>query len=313
MNWNFRPDWHIYMDLQLRGITYSAIGPDNDRIGGVPVMIDVDQEYLFFNPKFGFSWLPERGERLYFSYARSNREPVRSDFTQPEQLDNFELGYEKSWSRAGFAANAYLMNYKNQLVLTGELNDVGSSIRRNVDESYRAGIELQGGVEVFPDLRLEGNLTLSKNKIAEFTEVIYDYGEGFGTFPPDEIRNTYTNTDLSYSPSVISASVLEYTPAEALSVSFITKYVGRQYLDNTQNIDRSIDPYVVNNLRVFYTLRTGLINRVKFGFLLNNVFNTLYSANGYTFGYNAGSFMVRENYFYPQATRNFLITVEFDF
>ena len=306
----------VFADLQYRGITYQTIGIDNDQRA-----IDVDADFNFFNPKAGVSYAPNGNSTIYASFAVANREPVRTDFIdnpeapEAERLNNLEAGYRYSGNRIAFEANAYYMGYKDQLVLTGELNDVGSALRANVDRSYRAGIELQAAWQPSRNLLWQANATFSRNRIEEFNEVIYDYGPAFDEF--NVIVNTYEDTDIAYSPSVIAGSQLHYTlfrngitEGDQLELSLLSKSVGDQYLDNTSNDDRKIDAYFVNDLRIRYGIRDRFFEAIDITFQVNNLFGTRYSANGYTFGYQGGpDYVVRENYFYPQALTNYLLTL----
>ncbi len=312
----FGESWHVFADLQYRGIRYSVSGIDNDQR---PLAVDTD--YSFFNPKFGLSYSPNGSSSLYASFSVANREPVRTDFIdnedvpEPERLNNFEAGYRFRRGNLSFEANAYYMGYRDQLVLTGELNDVGSSLRRNVESSYRAGIELQGAWQITPSLVWQANATFSRNKIDKFNEVIYDYGPNFNEF--NVIVNTYEDTDIAYSPSVIAASQLSFrifqgmiVDSDKMEISLLSKYVGEQFLDNTSNESRKIDDYFVNDLRITYGFRSRVIKGFDLTLQVNNIFGEEYSANGYTFGYRAGAdYEVRENYYYPQALTNYLLTL----
>ena len=313
-NYQLTDRLNAYADLQVRSIGYVSEGFDNDLTA-----IAVDADYFFFNPKGGLTYSLSGASQLYASYSVANREPVRSDFIdapqgntpEHESMGNWEAGYKKGGKRHSAGVNFYLMDYKNQLVLTGEVNDVGSSVRTNVADSYRAGIELQGSVQLSSQLTWNANFTLSRNKIREFTEVVYDYGTNFDEY--NEVRNVFQNTDISFSPDVVAGSQVLYRPVPAFEAGLLTKYVGRQYLDNTQMDSRSIDPYFVNDLRFTYEWTPTWVERIGVSLLVNNVFSTLYSSNGYTFGYFGGAYEVRENYFYPQATRNFLAALSVRF
>ena len=204
------------------------------------------------------------------------------------------------------------MDYKNQLVLTGDVNDVGAGIRTNVPDSYRMGVELAGGMQVAEWFKWQANLTLSRNKIKAFEEIIYDYGPAFDEF--NEVRTQFNDTDISFSPNVIAGAQLTFTPAQSFEVSLLSKYVGDQYLDNTSNENRKIDAFFVNDVRFNYTLATRFIRQIDLSLLVNNIFNVEYESNGYTFGYYGGlDYEVRENYYYPQAGTNFLFSVGFNF
>jgi iron complex outermembrane receptor protein len=208
-------------------------------------------------------------------------------------------------------ANYYLMNYNNQLVLTGQVNDVGASIRTNVDKSYRMGIELEGALKISERFSWNANVTLSKNKIKDFTEVMYDYGTNFDEY--NEVKTTYHNTDISFSPNVIAGSGLNYKPVKNFEATLLTKYVGQQYLDNTSNSQRSIDAYVVNDLRLTYTVQPSFMKELALSFLVNNILEEEYESNGYTWGYAGGGQQYRENYYYPQAGRSFMAMLTLKF
>lgn len=202
--------------------------------------------------------------------------------------------------------STYGMFYRDQLVLTGQVNDVGAYIRDNVDQSYRLGVELEGAVQINNQLQWALNATLSQNKIDEVSEFIDDFDNG------GQVERTFTNTDISFSPNVISNSVLSFSNSGFVA-ELSSKYVSRQYLDNTQDTDRSIDPYFVNDLRFSYTLNDFEFTESITGTLLiNNVLDTDYETNGYTFGFFSGGEQ-RFNYFYPQAGRNFLFQVRWEF
>lgn len=199
------------------------------------------------------------------------------------------------------------MDYTNQLILTGELNDVGSSIRANVDKSYRAGFEFISSFLVSKKVSINLNATLSQNKIAKFTEVLYDYTNGY-----DVVENHFENTDIAYSPNVIAAAGIEYKPLKALSLMLQTKYVGEQFLDNTSNAKRKINAYQTVDGRLSYSIYPKKMREISFNLLMNNLFNNLYSSNGYTYSYLYEG-LITENFYYPQAGTNFLVGLTFKF
>ncbi len=310
--WEYKwQKWNFMADLQLRSVHYITNGIDNDQLN-----IDVDQNFFFINPKVGVRYDLDRTNSFYAYLGRGNREPVRNDFvdapqgTTPkaETLINLEAGYNYTSDKLNLGINGYYMDYQNQLVLTGELNDVGSSVRRNVDKSYRAGIEIDGTYMFIEQLGLNANVALSSNKIQKFNEVIYDYGgEDLGI-----IQLEYDDVDISFSPSIVSAGILIIKPIENLEFNFISKYVGQQFLDNTQSDDRSIDAYWVNDFRVGYTINDLVFNKIEINLLVNNVFDAMYSSNGYTYSYAYGD-VITENFYYPQAGTNFLIGLNLSF
>ncbi|MEX2336201.1 MAG: TonB-dependent receptor [Fulvivirga sp.] len=306
INYQLTGKFNLFGDLQYRNIDYTMAGVDSDLR-----TFDIDNNYDFFNPKFGATYQLNRNSNIYASYSIANREPVRGDFIdspeapEHETMRNLEAGFRRKTPNYLLAANYYLMDYSNQLVLTGKLNDSGSALRTNVGDSYRMGIEFQGQVMISDKVRWSANATLSRNKIETFDEVIYDYGTNWDEYNVIELN--YEDTDISFSPNVIAGSQLAYLPAKGVKLTLLSKYVGKQYLDNTSNENRAIDAYFVNDLRFSYTTHTELFKEIGFTFQVNNVFDELYASNGYTFGYRAGDdYVVRENYYYPQATRNFL-------
>ncbi|MBU1822677.1 MAG: TonB-dependent receptor, partial [Bacteroidetes bacterium] len=209
-------------------------------------------------------------------------------------------------SKAAFSANYYYMDYKNQLVLTGQVNDVGNSIRVNVPNSYRMGIELEGALALSRQWKWNANATFSQNKIANFTEYVVDYDNG----GYQEIN--HGKTDISFSPNMIAASQLSYNPAKNVELALLTKYVGKQYLDNTSNEDRTLDPYLTNDLRFTWTLIPKWAKEVRIKALVNNILSEQYESNGYTFGYIYGG-RIQENFYYPQAGRNFMVGLDLRF
>ncbi|WP_439473920.1 TonB-dependent receptor [Algoriphagus formosus] len=313
--YEIKPGLNIFGDLQVRGIDYSFQGINDDlRI------VDGQESYTFFNPKFGFSY--EKGERTYYaSFAVANREPTRSDFTdnpitevpRPERLNNIEAGVRSRSGNFTYYANFYYMGYQDQLILTGQINDVGAYIRENVASSYRAGIELDGAYQLSKQWTLGGNIAFSQNKIAEFTEYIDDYSvEEF-----QQETFTYTDTDIAFSPNVVGSAIIEFQPTKNLSVNWFSKYVGRQFLDNTSNVDRSLDAFFTNDLRISYSAQPRYFKGLEFNLLINNIFNELYEPNGYTFSYfvpgGNGRELITENFYYPQAGTNFLLGLKLKF
>ncbi len=303
-----------FIDLQYRGVSYLASGKENKQFDFV-----VDKEFHFFNPKFGITYEMTPEQHWYASYGIGNREPVRDDFidaitgTSPksETLRNVEAGWRFRRHNTTLNVNYYLMDYKNQLVATGKLNDVGASVRTNVKESYRTGLELEGSIRFSSKFLWSANFTLSQNKIKNFNEVVYNYGTNFDEF--NEEINEYNNTDISFSPNVIAGSGLTYRPVKNFELGLLSKYVGSQFLDNTSNERRSIAPYFVNDLRVSYTVKPSFMNEISLSMLANNIFDIEYSSNGYTYGYRGGTNEYRQNFYYPQAGRNYLLMLALRF
>lgn len=304
---------NAFADLQYRKIGYVVSGIENQL-----VPVSVDATFDFFNPKAGLTFSLSDQSQLYASYAVASREPVRDDFLdfegstpEPESLGNLEVGYRKSADAYAFHANYYLMSYSNQLVLTGELNDVGAFVRTNAGKSYRMGIELQGLARLSEKFRWNANLTVSRNKIREYKEILEDYGADFSAY--DLREQTFRNTDIAFSPSVVAASSLSFIPFRNAEITLLSKYVGKQYLDNTASDARSIDPYLVNDLRLTYSWQPAFLREINFSFMINNILDEEYESNGYTWGYLAGPVEYRENYYYPQAGRNFMAMMSIKF
>ncbi|SMD42389.1 iron complex outermembrane recepter protein [Aquiflexum balticum DSM 16537] len=308
----------LFADMQFRGIDYSFIGVNDDRRD-----IEGDYRFRFFNPKLGFSYETGNGETWYASYAVANREPVRNDFTDSqvdripkhENLQNIEAGIRTQKGNLSYNANFFYMKYRDQLVLTGQLNDVGAYIRENVPNSFRAGIELDGAYRVSQKFTFGANLTVSRNKISEFTEYIDDYAAP--EFRQEVI--VHTNTDIAFSPNVIAAAIIDYRPIKNLEISLLNKYVGDQFMDNTQNDGRKLNSFFTNDIRLNYSLRPRFVKNLEFTLLINNILNQMYEPNGYTFSYflpgegATGRELVTENFFYPQAGTNFLAGVKVRF
>jgi iron complex outermembrane receptor protein len=301
----------VYADLQLRSIGYRLgdsilLGPGLDN-GGLPVL--GDYRFLFFNPKAGLTWALGKSADVYASWAVAQREPVRSDFIDapagrqplPERLSNVEAGFRYQRERLFAQATYYFMDYRNQLVLNGQINDVGASVRQNVPDSYRMGVELDLRAALSPALSLAANLALSRNRIRVFEEYLYNYDP----FEVEIIR--HEDSDIAFSPALVGGGSLGWTPLRGLELRWLSKYVGRQFLDNTSNPGRALDAFWVNDLHLRYELAGGAWGSAELGLLVNNALNAQYEPNGYTFSYRLGADLFTENYFYPQAGRNFLL------
>ncbi len=305
--------FNLYGDLQVRYLNYSYLGLDQSFGNLIPLQQDI--QFTFFNPKAGLMYDLNDRNNIYASFAMANREPVRDDFIQsttgsrpkPEQLQNVEVGYRLRARSYYLYANYYLMNYKDQLILTGEINDVGAYNRTNVSKSFRTGIEIEGGYMILKQLSVSGNLTLSMNKIVAFNEYVdnYDNYDSEGNMIQDIIE--HSNTDIAFSPNAIAALGLSYMPLKGLEINLLSKYVGQQYLDNTSNDSRKLDDYYITNLNVNYTFTKFGFKEVSLGLLVNNIFDHEYENNGYTWGYIYGGQRITENFYYPQAGRNLLV------
>ena len=295
--------WNLFGDLQYRYVRHEMDGFD-----GNPDLF-ITRDFQFLNPKAGISYF-HKGWDAYVSYALAHKEPNRDDFQagltqqpEPETLHDFEAGISKKNRRFHISGTLYAMIYKNQLVLTGKLNDVGNYTRVNVPNSYRLGMELEGTVIVNKWLRASANLSFSKNKIKEFTEYLDDYDNG------GQVAVSHHNTDISFSPSLIGGATLSFYPVRNLELSALSKYVGKQYMDNTQNNARSLGDFYTEDLRGILTVPHLLFHEWQVILQVNNLFNRLYEPNGSTYPYISGGAIVNDNYYYPMARTNFMIAL----
>ena len=303
----------LFADMQYRNVAYYINGfQDNPTL-----MPSVN--YNFFNPKAGITYLlrntGEMKQKLYASMAVANREPNHDDFEanptelpKPEQLYDAEAGYEINKMKWSFGANLYYMYYHDQLVLTGQINDVGAYTETNVPVSYRAGLELQGAVIVTPWLKLGGNATLSQNKINNYTEYVGNYDNN-GNYI-GQLAINHGTTDIGYSPNLIGAAMAAITPfhhmrhGQSFELDINEKYVGQQFLDNTGNSGRAINAYSFCNLLLRYSVKTRACKEVTATLALNNIFGQLYENNGFTYPYATNGAVTTQNYYFPQAGFN---------
>lgn len=339
---NISNKWSVYADLQTRMVSHEYLGLNNNFVLG-----DQIASYTFLNPKFGVTYVINSAFQTYASFARAGREPNRDDFVNstpairplPEELNDLEFGAAWKAHRILLSLNGYHMSYKNQLVLTGNINDVGAYVRQNVPQSYRTGLEMQFGYQFKKVVEWTGNFTYSQNKIKQFTEYVDTYGLD-GSFSQTEV--IHTNTNLSFSPSVIAGSVFDLnilslfgssnpmikpslmedqelqvlkpikSNSHKLNLVLISKYVGKQFLDNTQSNDRALEGYFTQDVRLRYTHRSSKLNVSVFT-QANNVLNNLYESNGYVYPYYVGSDLYADKWYFPQAGINFLagLTLEF--
>jgi iron complex outermembrane receptor protein len=315
-------DLFATVDLQYRHINYSLNGRSDKFNSNTNLMDDISNVYVFdfFNPKVGLTYQLNSSNSFYGSYSIANREPNRSNYTdnssaaepKPERLYDTEIGYRFQSSRFSAGANLYYMNYKDQLILTGKLSEIGEMLTSNISDSYRTGIELSAGVKIANWVNWDGNLTLSQNKILNFTE------EGIDEYDAAEnwigSRDNYLGTtDIAYSPNIIANSLFTFK-IKSLSVGLHSNYVGKQYIDNSSDNGRSIDAYFVNNLNLGYGLSLNKIKTIQFNLLVNNLFNTQYVTNGWTwYSYYVSGVRNNDLRFFPQAGTNFLASVTLKF
>ncbi len=297
----------IFYDLQYRRVKYNIYGfrynPE----------LTIKSKYNFFNPKAGLSFQKNEWSG-YLSYSRGQKEPNRDDFEagldqQPkaERLNDFESGIEKKTNKYSIGITGYYMHYNDQLVLTGRINDVGAYTRTNIPQSYRAGIELVAAGEITSWLKATGNFSVSKNKVVDFIEYIDDYDNG------GQQTKQYSSTDIAFSPNLVGGAVISFFPVKNAELSFIGKYVGKQYLDNTQDENRKLDAFYTQDARLIYTINKGCLKELNIILQANNLFNKMYEPNGYTFSYYYGGSLTTENYYFPMAGMNFMIGVNMKF
>ncbi len=292
-----------FADLQYHHIAYRIEGFDDNP------SLHISNHYYFLNPKAGISYTrgPWQG---YFSYALARHEPNRDDFEagltqqpKPETLHDFEIGGGKRRPHYNWGITGYYMLYQDQLVLTGKINDVGSYTRTNTPRSYRLGVEFQGAIKPVNWFQASGNLTLSRNKVLNYTAYLDDYDNG------GQKTTIYKESDIALSPDVIAAANLSFYPLPQVEISLPAKYVGTSFLDNAQSNQKKISDYYVQQLRIIYSPKIKSIREMNITFQLNNLFNKRYEANGYTYGYYSGGKLVNENFLFPQAGRNFMMSV----
>ena len=298
----------FYGDLQVRNVGYKTTGLTSDLVNMI-----IDKSYKFFNPKFGLSFKLNSNSIIYGSYSRANREPSRSDYEsniniRPEQLNDFELGWRYMKNGLKFNVNSYYMSYNEQLVLTGALDDVGTPIRTNSGSSYRIGIEADAQLMLSNFFTVNSNMTLSSNKNKQILSLIdgkiFDFGK----------------TDISFSPEFITSNTIIYIPKDNFRLSLLSKYVGMQYMGNTDSINSKLDSYFVNDISVSYQINTNrFFKSILISGLINNVFDVEYVSNGYYYTYDdtwsiPGQVKTLDGAgYYPQATRNFFFGLTLKF
>jgi iron complex outermembrane recepter protein len=224
-----------------------------------------------------------------------------------ELLNDFEAGVETKKNNYAFSANFYYMKYKNQLAVTGKINDVGAYTRTNIPNSYRTGIELQGKYSFAKWLNLAANITFSKNKIKNFTGFTDDYDNG------GQQTKFYKSTDIAFSPNTVAGGSINFTPVKNAEINLISKYVARQYLDNTAQKSRSLNPYYTQDVRLSYLIEGKTLKALNIIVQLNNIFSKKYEPNGYSFSYIAGGNLTTENYYFPMAPFNAMVGVNLRF
>ncbi|CAG2534287.1 iron complex outermembrane recepter protein [Maribacter dokdonensis] len=298
-NYQLTDQWSLYGDVQYRTVGYKANGEDTGL---------VDDTFNFFNPKAGVTFDLNANNNFYLSYAVANREPNRNDYEngnpKPEKLNDFELGWRYVSPSVQVNTNVYYMNYKDQLVVTGELNDVGAPLRENIGDSYRLGLEVDANIILGEKFSLRPNIAISQNKNKDFFIDRDGMLQGLG------------DTNIAYSPGLVAGNVLSYMPCDAMNISLYSKFVGEQYLSNTDTEASKLDSYFTTDFNITYEINmNSIVKSIVFSGLVNNIFNEKYVSNGYTYvdswSTPGNSFEVQG--YYPQAGTNFLLGATVNF
>lgn len=299
--------WQVFADLQGRFVSYKTGGITSDIEA-----IDVNENFAFFNPKAGVSFQIDQANQLYAYYGKAHREPGRNDFEEgistPEKLDDFELGWRYASDKLKINSNIFYMDYKDQLVLSGELNDVGAALRTTSGSSYRLGLEIDAELQLFEKWKLMPNMALSSNKNRDFVASI-----------DGELRKL-GSSNISFSPKIVVSNMLLFIPTPNFQIGFLSKYVGEQYMGNIDSEASILDSFFVNDLNVYYEFGDiSIFKSIIISGLINNIFDVQYVSNGYFFTYdddfsNPGTTTTIEGTgYYPQAGVNFLAGVTLKF
>ena len=299
--------WSTFVDLQIRGINYEVSG----LVAG-PSDFQVSDQFLFLNPKAGLTYSLSNAQKFYFSYAKAQREPNRTDYEngapKPEKLNDFELGWRIKKDRIQAQANVYWMDYQDQLVLTGALDAVGAPIRKNVGESRRIGLEVEAQWQVLDQFIWKPNVALSSNKNLDFY------------FERDGVLEALENTNLAYSPNVVIGNAFIYAPSTSFQVGLLSKYVGEQFMGNIDSANSLLNSYFVSDISAVWTWQPNTwFDSIQWSLLINNIFNEQYESNGYFYTYddswsNPGQIQTIEGAgYYPQAGINFLTGLKLQF
>jgi len=313
---NFKPikSLNVFADIQARQIDYKFLGFDDT--GNPQSQI---KSFTFFNPKLGVSYNVNSHFNVYGSLSTASKEPNRNDFVQsavnnrpqPEHLTDVETGFKFENKKMYLNTNLYYMDYKNQLVLNGQVNAVGAYNRVNVAKSFRRGIEIEIGSQLNKYFVVSGNCAISENKIKNFIEYIDSSDVDYTVFT--QVQKKYKLSDISFSPDIVASQNITCKPIKNLELAFIFKQVSRQYLDNTSDINRSIKPYSTIDFRLNYLIQSKLIPEINFSLAIHNLLNAQYETNGYTYSYYSGSNLFTQNYLATAAPTNFLVGVNLRF
>ncbi len=318
----------IYGDIQYRFIDYRIEGKNDvwDWRTNVPQSLDIHKTFNFFNPKAGVFFNLNAYNNFYASFAVGHREPNRKNYTNAAENENptyetlydYEAGYTFRNKTFSAGLNFYYMKYNNQLVLTGKVNEIGEMLTSNVPDSYRMGVEMLLGSKITSWLHWNGNLTLSRNKIKDYSEFVNVLDENWEP-TGEQIENKLGTTSISFSPGIIANSIFSFN-YNNWNAALQSSYVGKQYIDNTSNEERKLDPYFVNNLRLGYEFKLKSFKSLGISLLINNLFNGKYESNAWVESYYAPSAsgdgsLVRGEYsgFFPQAGTNVLVNLSLKF
>ena len=324
-NYKYSENTNLYVDLQRRIVDYTFEGKEEDGS-----LAEQNVVFDFYNPKIGLFHNLEQNQSLYASFAVANKEPNRNDYVEStitsrpahETLYDTEIGYKYFGKKLNFALNIYQMNYKNQLVLTGQINDVGANTRVNIDDSYRKGVEVEANYILNNKITWSGNITFSENKIIKHTAYVDSWDTG------SQETIDYENTDIAFSPKIIWSSIINFKMDERTDIDFISKYVGEQFIDNTSSDERMLNDYLVNNIRISYKWENKLFNSAKLTFQINNLFDLEYVSNAWVYRFVSEGYDPRgsDPYvnadsqrgfnmagYFPEATRNYLLGLTIGF
>jgi iron complex outermembrane receptor protein len=301
LTYHLSDSWTLFTDLQGRFVKFDTNGLTSDR-----TPINVDENYSFFNPKAGLTFEANTNNSFYLSYAKANREPNRSDFENgiytSEKLNDFELGWRIKNETIKVNSNIYYMFYKDQLVLTGAIDDTGAPIRATSGKSYRLGLEIDAQIKLTDKFSAQPNMAISSNKNVDFLTSwngdLVDLG----------------NTDIAFSPNLIIGNAFVFQPNNKMQFSILSKYVGEQYMGNIDNANSKLESYFVNDFNISYEIKPNkIVKSIVLNALVNNIFNVEYISNGYYYTYDdtwsvPGQTVTLDGAgYYPQATRNFLV------
>lgn len=304
----------LFADVQYRRVSYDISGLDKN-----VEPINFSNDYNFFNPKVGATYFLNQQSNIYTSFSVANKEPNRDDFTnlkkgipapKSERLNNLEAGYRFNNKTFNVGVNVYGMFYKDQLIFTGEVNEYADAYRQNVDKSYRIGIELDGAYVISSKFAVNANAAFSRNKIKNYVNYVANSEEDEST---NIIVTNYSNPDISFSPAAVVSGELVYKPFKGFAAALQSKYISKQYMDNTQSESKMLKAYWVNNARLGYDFKIKGIKNINLGLLVNNILNKKYESNGYTYSYAYKGDVTKQNFYFTQAGTNFLLSLNLKF